>query len=192
MPAPTYKDPQRIERELLNTILGGSFTSRLNQNLREEKGFTYGASSRFVMEPSAGYFVAGSDIQAEHTGAALKEFLAEFKRLRGGDVSKDEASKSQQTKRRDYVQAFEGLSGILSTAAQLEENGLPFSTLGDDLKRIGETTEGELNKLAGSAIPLEQAVLVLVGDKKTILEQLKGLDLPATVELTVEGEKKAE
>lgn len=190
MPAPNYKDPQRIARELLNTILGGSFTSRLNQNLREEKGFTYGASSRFVMGPSAGYFVAGSDIQAEHTGEAIKEFLAEFKRLRAGDVSKEEAGKSQQTKRLDYVQSFEGLAGVLNTAANLEENGLPFSTLGDDLAAIGTTTDADLNKLAGPAIPLEQAVLVLVGDKKTILEQLKGLDLPTPVELTVEGDVK--
>ncbi len=190
MPAPAFKDPQRIARELLNTILGGSFTSRLNQNLREEHGFTYGASSRYVMGPSTGYFVVGSDIQAEHTGEALREFFAEFKRIRGGDVSKDETGKSQQTKRLDYVQSFEGLAGVLNTAIELEENGLPFSTLGEDLAAVGTTTDADLNMLAESAISLEQAVLVLVGDKKTILEQLKGLELPAPIEMTVQGDVK--
>ena len=173
MPGPTYKNSERVKLELLNTILGGSFTSRLNQNLREKHGFTYGAHSRFVMEPSAGYFTSGADVQTEHTGEALKEFLAEFSRLRKGDVSKEEASKSRETNRIARIQSFQGLSGILNTAAVLEQNGLLFSQLGDDLNAIGATAEAELNKLAGPAVPLEQAVLVLVGDKPSILEQLK-------------------
>ena len=191
MPAPAYKDPQRVERQLLNTILGGSFTSRLNQNLREKHGYTYGASSQFVMGPSAGYFISGADIQAEHTGEALQEFIAEFNRLRKGDISEEETGKARETNRVDSVQSFEGLSGVLSKAVELEQNGLPFSTVGDDLKAIGATKEAELNKLAGSAVPLEQALLVLVGDKKTIMEQLKGLELPAPVEMTVDGDVKA-
>ena len=190
MPGPTYKNSERVKLELLNTILGGSFTSRLNQNLREKHGFTYGAHSRFAMEPSAGYFGSGADVQTEHTGEALKEFLAEFRRLRKGDVSKEEASKSRETNRIARIQSFQGLSGILNTAALLEQNGLLFSQLGDDLNVIGATTEAELNKLAGPAIPLEQSVLVLVGDKQSILEQLKNSELPAPVEMTASGEVK--
>ena len=191
MPGPTFKSPQRVKLELLNTILGGSFTSRLNQNLREQHGFTYGARTQFKMEPSVGYFTGGADVQAEHTGEALKEFFAELNRLRKGDISKEETAKTRETNRIARVQSFQGLGGILNAAAELEQNGLPFSVVGDDLNAIGATTEAELNKLAGPAIPLEQAVLVLVGDKQLLTEQLKRLELPAPVEMTVNGDVKS-
>ena len=190
MPGPIYKNPDRVKLELLNTILGGSFTSRLNQNLREDHGYTYGARTNYEMEPSAGYFTAAADVQAEHTGESLKEFLAEFKRVRNADVSKDEAAKSRETNRNERVESFQGLGGLLKTAVELEESGLPFSTVADDLKSMTAASEADLNHLANSAIPLEQAVLVLVGDKKLITNQLKGLELPAAVELTVRGDVK--
>lgn len=190
MPGPVYKNPDRVKLELLNTILGGSFTSRLNQNLREDHGYTYGARTKYEMEPSAGYFIAAADVQAEHTGEALKEFLAEFKRARKGDISKDEAAKSRETNRNESVESFQGLGGLLRTAVELEESGLPFSTVADDLKSMTSASESDLNHLASSAIPVDKALLVLVGDKKLITEQLKGLDLPAPVELTVRGDAK--
>jgi zinc protease len=188
MPGMAYGDERRINADLVNTILGGSFTSRLNQNLREEKGFTYGAGSRFVMTPGMGYFTASSDVQAEHTGAALREFLAEFKRLAAGDISADEAAKARETNRVEYVQAFQGLTGVLATAIELERNGLSFGTIGTDLAALSRADAEALNRVAGSILPVDSALLVLVGDRKTIIEQLKGLGLPTPVELTVTGE----
>jgi len=188
MPGPKFDHPRRLDYDLLNTILGGSFTSRLNQNLRERNGFTYGARSQFVMTPTAGYFFAGSDVGAEVTGAALREFLAEFTGLRTGDVSEEEARKSRETNRMEMIQSFEGLGGLIAIAQNLEANGLAFTSLGDDLATIAAATEIDLNGLAPSAIPLEQALVVLVGDREVIREQLKELDLPEPVELTVTGE----
>ncbi|HKQ49459.1 MAG TPA: pitrilysin family protein [Phycisphaerae bacterium] len=188
MPGPTYASPDRIKLELFNTILGGSFTSRLNQNLREDHGYTYGARCGYTMTPRTGYFSAGCDVQAEHTGAALAEFLKEFKKIRGGDVSDEEAGKARETNRMELIQSFEGLNGILSQAALLEQNGLPFSTLGDDLAAISNQSAGGLNKLASAAVPLEQALLVLVGKKSLIEEQIKKLPFPTPTELTARGE----
>ena len=90
------------------------------------------------------------------------------------------------------MQSFEGLGGMLIAAAELEKNGLPFSALGEELKSIGATTATDLNELAAKAIRLDESLLVLVGDKRLIEAQLKGLDLPAPVELTVEGDVKGE
>ncbi len=188
MPGPTYASPDRIKLELFNTILGGSFTSRLNQNLREEHGYTYGARSGYTMTPRTGYFSAGCDVQAEHTGEALTEFLKEFEKIRAGDVSDQEANKARETNRMDLIQSFEGLNGVLAQAALLEHNGLPFSTLGDDLAAISKQKGDDLNKLASSAVPLEKALLVLVGKKSLIEEQLKKLPFPTPTELTVRGE----
>jgi len=188
MPGPKYSDPRRIRFELLNTILGGSFTSRLNQNLRERNGYTYGARSRFSMSPTTGYLLASSNVQAEVTGPALREFLKEFARIRAGDVSEEEARKTRETNRMSMIQSFQGLGGVIGTAENLELNGLPFASLGDDLAAMTTVSEGDLNALAKGAIPLEEALLVLVGDRKVILKQLEGLGLPTPVEMSVRGE----
>ncbi len=190
MSGPLFSDPNRIGLELLNTILGGSFTSRLNSNLREEHGYTYGAGSRFVMTPSTGYLVAYSTVQAEVTGSALGEFLHEFRRIREGDVTAEEAKKARESNRMDTIQSFEGLGGILATASHLDFHGLSFSSLGEDLVLMASIDEEELNALAGPAVLLEEALIVLVGDRSTILEQLDGLGLPEPEEWTVKGEPK--
>ncbi|MEW6743496.1 MAG: pitrilysin family protein [Planctomycetota bacterium] len=186
MPAPRFACPDRVELELLNTLLGGSFTSRLNQNLRERHGFTYGARSRFAMEPHAGYLMAWSDVQTEVTGRAIEEFLNEFGRMRAGDITAQEAAKARETNRVDMIDGMQGLSGLLSTAVALEVNGAPFSTLDADLAEMAAVSEKNLNSLAARSIPVDRALLVLMGDKAAILEQVKSLNLPAPQEVMVE------
>jgi len=95
MPGPVYADPKRRQHQLLGTILGGSFTSRLNQNLREEHGYTYGAGCAYAMNPSVGYFTAASRVRADVTGASVGEFMEEFEGIRGGDISGEEARKAR-------------------------------------------------------------------------------------------------
>jgi predicted Zn-dependent peptidase len=80
--------------EVLNTILGGSFTSRLNQNLREEHGYSYGASSAFDMRLSAGPFLAAAGVQSDKTGESVKEFFNELTRI-GTLVPEDELKKAK-------------------------------------------------------------------------------------------------
>ena len=76
----------------------------------------------------------------------------------------------------------------LSTAATLVRNNRPFSAIGDELNAITRVTDKDLNALAHNAVPLEKALLLLVGDKDEITRQLEGLDLPAPIELTVTGD----
>lgn len=189
-PGVKYADPTRVNRDLLNTILGGSFTSRLNQNLREDHGYTYGARSSFDMDISAGDFTAGASVKADTTGASLKEFLIEFDRLQKGDVSDAEATKAGETLQNSTVRGFQGLGGLLAVASELLVNGLPFDTVTTDLKAMSGAKAGALNDLAKTNLPVDRGVLVLVGDKGVILEQLKGLDLPEPVEYDAEGNVK--
>ncbi len=167
--------PDRVALDLLNTILGGSFTSRLNQNLREEKGYTYGARSSFVMGPSCGHFFAAASVQGDKTGPALVEFFKEFGRLSRGDVAEDEAGKARETYRTDAVRGFQTLQGHVGVAAAVLQAGLPFETIASDLATAGGVSASRLNALAASAIRVSDGVLVLVGDKGVILEHLKGL-----------------
>jgi len=81
--------------EVMNTVLGGSFTSRLNQNLRERNGYSYGASSSFDMRMTAGPFVASSGVQTDKTAEALREFFNEFDAIRR-PVTADELARAKK------------------------------------------------------------------------------------------------
>ncbi len=188
LPGPKAADPARSKYRVLNTILGGSFTSRLNQNLREKNGFTYGAGSRYTMNPMVGMFVARSSVKADVTGAALKEFFAELNRTRAGDISAGEITKAAQTIRTETIQGMAGIHGPIRAAEGLIVAGLPFETVASDLAAALKVTATDVNTAAHDAIPLEKGVLVLVGDKKLILEQIKDMKLPTPIELTPEGE----
>lgn len=186
-PGVKYTDPNRVKLRLLSTLLGGSFTSRLNQNLREDHGYTYGARSRYAMEVSAGTFNAGASVQAEVTGAALKEFMKEFNRLRAGDVTEDDARKVRETARNEIVRGFQGLSGLLSVGETMLVNGLAFDTVAADMAMMERVTAADLNAIAKSALPIESGVLVLVGDKALIMEQIKELGFAEPVFFDAQG-----
>jgi zinc protease len=188
MPGPRGDDPDRVRYELLNTIMGGTFACRLNTNLREEHGYTYGAGSGYTMTRSTGYVYAYADVQTEVTGAALEEFLGEFRRISGGDVTPKEAQKARETNRMEYMERFQGLRGLIRTAIDLEEKGLPFSVIGEDLSAIARTDAKDLNDLAPKAFPFDRGVIILVGDRRAIEQQLEGLGLPEVEEYSVSGE----
>lgn len=183
MPAPLYASPDREALTSFSTILGGTFTSRLNQNLREDKGYTYGAGSSYSFGPTIGYFTASASVRTDVTGASLKEFLAEFKKIQAGDVSDIEAGKASASRRNDLVSSLGTLSGLLGVAQTYDLNGRPFTDLTADMDTISRLSAQDLNKLAGTAIPLDRAVLVLVGDKAQILKQLDGVGLPTSIEV---------
>jgi predicted Zn-dependent peptidase len=178
-PAPTYSSPDREPLTSLGTVLGGSFTSRLNQNLREDKGYTYGAGSSFAFTPQVGTLRASADVRADVTGASLKEFLKEFARISTGDVSDAEASKTALSRRQNAINSIESLDGLIAVAEGYSENGRTFHAFDDELAASQAVTATQMNALAAGALPLDHALIVLVGDKATILKQLDGLGLPA-------------
>ncbi len=177
--APNSSDPRRLSLEALSAMFGGTFTSRLNRNLREDKGYAYGAGSNIFMDPMIGVFIATSNVRADVTGPAVKEFLAEIARIRTGDVTEEEARKAQLSLRSDLVQSLSGASGIVDTAIGTWLDDRPFAALDDDLAAIAKIRAADLNAVAKSAVQPEHGILVLVGDKAQILKQLEGLNLPA-------------
>ena len=182
-PATDSSDPNRLKLNALSVILGGSFTSRLNQNLREDKGYTYGAGSRFTLIPGLGYLTASADVRADVTGASLKEFLKEFSKIRTGDITDAEASKADSTLRTETIQSLTGLQGLIGKAMNLNLAGRPFASISADLTELQTIKASDLNSLVNASIPLEKALLVLVGDKAQILKQLEGLGLPTPTEV---------
>jgi predicted Zn-dependent peptidase len=186
-PGVNYASPDRTPLSLVNVVLGGSFTSRLNANLREAKGYTYGAGSRWIADPATGWFVASADVKSDVTGPAIKELLAELTKIATGDISPEEAGKARQTYRAGNVERFGSLGSLLGTAASLIEAGVPWESLATDLKAAESATPDQLNALARKYVTPDRGILVLVGDEKLIREQIKDLGLPTPISLDAQG-----
>jgi len=131
------------------------------------------------MDPNVGWLLANASVRTDVTGASLKEFLSEFRKIKGGDITPAEVMKATSSERTDVVDSMATLGGVLSVAMNLNLNGRPFSALGQDLERLRGLDAATLNAMVNAAIPLDRGLVILVGDKKKILPQLEGLGLPA-------------
>jgi zinc protease len=177
-PAPLAGDPISNQLASLNVLLGDTFTSRLMQNLREDKGYTYGVYSSLRQNQKSAYLRVATDVEASVTGASLREFLTEFKRLTPGDITPEEASKTAAVRRFNTIASLGTLEGLVGTAQELFVQGKPFASLSTTLDELNGFDAANLNTISPSLLPLEKSLLVLVGDKNLILAQLEGLGLP--------------
>lgn len=189
-PAPATGSSGQVPAQLLATALGGTFTSRLNQNLREDKGWTYGARARYEGRSEGGRLLASASVQVDQSGPSIAEFLTEFEKLRGGDVSEFELSKSSASQRQRTVEQLAGLNGLLGAAIRFELLGLPLGRLAEELDAMAHATAEELNDLA--PVTIAPTLLVLVGDAEAVLPQIAALraewgDLPEVERVDVEG-----
>lgn len=168
---------------LVNDALGGSFTSRLNQNLREKKGWTYGVGSGFTTTRSEGAFMIRTSVEVGHTGDSLKEIVAELKSLHAEGLTDDEVTKVKAGDRRDLVETYEGVTGTNSRLAQLVGAGLPhgFDAAATRLRQAA--TKDDLLAHAKRHFDPATMTIVLVGDKAVISAQLSeaGFDAPKLV-----------
>lgn len=186
-PGPKFADAQRVPFRIINTVLGGSFTSRLNQNLREDHGYTYGAGSAFSMEPSIGWWSARASVRADVTGASLAEFFKEFDKIRSGDLTDADVAKAVKTLRTDTIDSLAGIHGPVQVASELTAASLSLETISGDLEAAMTLRASDLNPQILSAINLKHGVLVLVGDATQIRPQLEGLNLPVPIILNPDG-----
>lgn len=187
-----FESEERVGLEVLNSLFGGSFTSRLNANLREKHGYTYGAGSAFRFLGGLGTFVASSNVQTGKTGAALEQFFHEFDRIRKGDVTVEEVTKAVATVRYDTVESFGTLERSVSAFVPYARHGQEPGMLARDLVRLTGIDAKAVSALAAKRIAKGGGVLVLVGDKAKVLPQLAGLGLPAPRVLDMEQALKGE
>lgn len=172
----------------INSALGGSFTSRLNQDLREEHGWSYGAGSRFSWTQEEGIFSAQAAVHTEHTGDALKAMLADIEALGKGGLTDEEVAKSRQLARADLVESFEGVEAAASRLARNAGVGLPASHEAEASKLLYGASKADLQKLAAQHLDLSQSVVVVVGPKAKVLPQLEKIGLTKVESTGPEGE----
>src|SRR5918993_3725052 len=168
--------PDYAALQTLNTILGGSFTSRLNQNLREKHGYAYGASSLFDMRQSAGPFLATANVQTDKTGDALKEFFVELNSILG-PVPEDELTKAKNYVALSFPGEFETTGDLARKLEELVAYNLPDSTLTDFVAAVSKITSGDLQRVAARYIQPDKMAVVVVGDRKEIENKIRELNL---------------
>jgi zinc protease len=165
--------------QVLNTILGGSFTSRLNQNLRETHAYTYGASSGFGLRRGAGPFIAAAEVVSAKTDSALIEFRRELRAIR------DTVPSNELANAKRYLQL--GLPGDFETNGSIAGQMLPLLTYGIPLdfyatavQNIGAVTQADVQRVARQYVDPDHLTLVIVGDRKTVEPGLRALN-PGTI-----------
>jgi zinc protease len=162
---------------VMNTILGGSFSSRLNMNLRERNGFTYGASSAFLMRRQSGAFLISTAVQTEVTGAAVREILGEMEGIRSGTVSSGELSDARQYVAGTFPLRLQTTDGVASRLADLFIYDLPDSYLDEFAERVLAVSEEDVREVAQRHLMPDRLALVIVGDADGIRPQLEELGL---------------
>ena len=164
---------------IMNSILGGGFTSRINMNLREDKGYTYGARSNFSFRRGAGPFSASSDIRTADTRAAVVEFMSELNDIRGGrPVTQAELDYNKQSVIRRYPAGFETVGAISGQLSSLVTYGLPDSYFNDYIGKINSITLADVNRVAKQYLDPSKMAIVIVGDRSVIESGLKDLGYP--------------
>jgi predicted Zn-dependent peptidase len=162
-----------VPLRLASTILGGGFSSRVNLNLREEKGYTYGASAGARMSRNGGAIIGGADVRNEVTGAALGEYFKEYRKLGTELVGDEELSMNKRYVAGSYLITNQLQGAVAGTLANNWLVGLPPETLGSFVPKIQKVSAEQVRDMGKKYFTPETQSIVVVGDKAAVAEQLK-------------------
>jgi len=181
--------PDRPGLAMLNAILGGSFTSRLNFNLREKNGFTYGASSSFAFLRRPGSFAARAAVFAEKTAPAVREMLGELQGLHERPITEEEHAKARATLLMRVAEGLATTGGIAASFGDIGLYGLPLDEPLRFVAALERTTADDLRALAARYVDPAAGMIVIVGDRAAIEPGLRELGLPAPLICDADGER---
>jgi predicted Zn-dependent peptidase len=177
--------PDYFPIQVLNTILGGAFSSRLNLNLREKHGYTYGASSSFDMRVAAGPFVAAAGVQTDKTSESLAEFFNELNGILK-PVPAAELARAKNYVALRFPSGFETTGDISRRLEDAIVYKLPDDYFSKYVQNIQAVTAADAQRVAQKYIAPDRFVVMVVGDKKTIEPGIRALNLGTVKELTVD------
>jgi zinc protease len=178
--------PDYAAIQVMNTILGGSFSSRLNSNLRETKGYTYGASSGFQWRPLPGAFVASSDVRTNVTDSSLVEFFKEIATIRDVEVGADELARAKAYLALGVPGDLESTAQIAAQITSLSLFNLPLTYLQEFVAAVDRVTVADVQRVARRYVPAENSVIVVVGDLARIRAGIEALNLGTVTVVAVD------
>ncbi|HEX5069457.1 MAG TPA: pitrilysin family protein [Vicinamibacterales bacterium] len=187
-PGPARNTPDYYALEVMNTMLGGLFQSRLNANIREEKGYSYGVSSRFAYGRGPGQFQAGGDIVSAKTDLALVEFMKELRGITGSrPVTDEEMTAAKNSLVLSLPDQFGSVGGVNGAITNLWITGLPDDYYQQFSARIAAVTKEDVVRVAKKYIDLDHLAIVIVGDRSTIEAPLKATNIAPIVIADMDG-----
>jgi zinc protease len=166
--------------QLMNVTLGGSFSSRINMNLREKNGYTYGASSQFTFRKAAGPFQIGSGVRTGVTGPAIGEIFNELRGLMSNPVSEDELRRAKDSLSNSLPGAFETNGNAIGNFANVFTYSLPIDYYSRYAEQVAAVTTAQTADVARRYVDPAKMVVVAVGDLEKIEPELKKLGLGVT------------
>jgi zinc protease len=171
-----------------NMVLGGQFVSRINLNLREEKGFTYGARTSFDFRRMPGPFGLQVSVHTAATGRAIEESLAEIEAIRGSrPVTPDELALGVAALTRGYARNFETAEQVSRAITQIALYDLPDDYFAEFVPRVERVTVGDVTRVAAEHLHPDRMTTLIVGDLDTIAPDLARLNLGEPVILSPES-----
>jgi zinc protease len=179
--------PDYVPLEVMNNALGGLFSSRINMNLREEHGYTYGGFSIFIYRRAPGAFVAGGAIRTDVTAPAVSEILKELDRIRSAPLSADELKLGKGAFALSLAGLFETSEQTAATVGNMFTYDLPADYYQKLPSQIDAVTEADAQRVASKYIDPATSVVVAAGDRTKIEPELKRLSVGAIEVRDFEG-----
>jgi predicted Zn-dependent peptidase len=181
----TRSTPDFFPIQVMNTVLGGAFSSRLNLNLREKNGYTYGASSIFDMRLAPGPFVAAAGVQTDKTADALKEFFNELTAI-GQPIPAEELARAKHYVSLRFPSGFETTGDVSTRLEQALIYHLPDDYFATYVQRIEAVTVADAQRVAQKYIQPAKLAVVIAGDRAAIEPGIRALNLGPTTILKVD------
>jgi zinc protease len=188
IPGPPRSTSDYYALQVMNTILGGMFQSRLNANIREDKGYSYGVNSSFAFGKGPGAFRAGGDVVAAKSDAALQEFMKELRGIRGErPITDEELSTAKDALTQRLPGTFASAQSINNAIVALWTQGLPDEYYQQYAARIAAVRREDVVRVARQYVDVDHLVIVIVGDRAAIEGTLRATGVAPIAITDIEG-----
>ncbi len=174
VPTVDPSNPDFIPLSVMDALLGGAFASRITKNIREDKGYTYSPTSDLSVRYRDAYWSENADVTTTVTGPSIKEILAEIDRLQAEPPAPEELTGIQNYLAGTYVLQNSSRLGITNQLGFMDLHGLPPTYASTYVKQVYAVTPQQVSEMAKKHLQDERALIVIVGDRKVIEEQVKG------------------
>jgi zinc protease len=176
--APPKANPDEIAIETMNTLLGGAFVSRINMNLREDKGWSYGAFTLLFDARGQRPFIAYAPVQTDKTSESMQEVLNELRGILGDNpVTTDEVLRAKQNLTLTLPGQWETIGAVMASIVEMVQFGLPEDHITTYADRVNALDEAQVSAAAESVVKPDHLVWVIVGDREQIEAGIRGLNI---------------
>lgn len=172
LPTIDAKNKDFIALDVMNSLLGGSFGSRITSNIREDKGYTYSPRSSIDINYNSSIWYESADVTTEHTGASINEIKKEIEKLQNEAPSEEELQGIKNYESGIFVLQNSTPYGIINRLNFVDTHNLPNDYLDNYIENIQNVTPDKIQNLTKKYINPEKMTLVIVGDKTKVVEQI--------------------